>query len=69
MDRIKDLAGDAGGMGDMLKGIDFPIGRDELISLLEQKGVPSQVTDRLKGDNTDQYQSQDDVTSKISGLI
>lgn len=69
MDRLKDMAGNAGGIGDMLKGISFPIQKDELVSQLEQKGAPSQITDKLKGDSTDQFQNQDDVMSKVSGLM
>ncbi|HEV2528099.1 MAG TPA: DUF2795 domain-containing protein [Thermomicrobiales bacterium] len=68
MDSIKNMAG-GGGIGEMLKGINFPINKNDLVSQLEQKGVPSQVTDRLKGDSTDQYQSEDDVKSKIGGLM
>lgn len=69
MDRLKDMAGNAGGIGDMLKGIDFPIQKDQLISQLSQKGAPSQITDKLQGADTDQFQSQDDVMSKVKGLF
>ncbi len=72
MDRLKDLAsgaGGIGGIGDMLKGIDFPIQKDQLISQLTQKGAPSQITDKLQGADTDQFHDQDDVMSKVSGLF
>ena len=72
MDRLKDMAssaGGGGGLGDMLKGIDFPIQKDQLVSHLEQHGAPSQITDKLRGDSTDQYQNQDDVMSKVTGLM
>ena len=72
MDRLKDMASQAGGVSgivDMLKGIDFPIQKDQLISQLSQKGAPSQVTDKLQGADTDQFQNQDDVMSKVKGLF
>ena len=72
MDRLKDMASQAGGVSgivDMLKGIDFPIQKDQLISMLSEKGAPSQITDKLKDADTDQFQNQDDVMSKVKGLI
>lgn len=69
MDRLKDMAANAGGIGDMLKGIDFPVQKDQLIGLLSQKGAPSQITDKLQGADTDQFQNQDDVLSKVKGLF
>ncbi len=69
MDRLKDMAGSAGGIGDMLKGISFPIQKDELVSQLSQKGAPSQITDKLQGADTDQFTSQDDVMSKVQGMM
>ena len=69
MDRLKDMASNAGGLGDQLKGINFPISKDDLVNQLSQKGVPSQVTDRLKGASTDQFTSQDDVMDKVKGMM
>jgi hypothetical protein len=69
MDRLKNMGGDLGGIGDHLKGIDFPIQKDQLVSQLEQKGVPSMITDKLKGADTDQFQDADDVKSKIGGML
>ena len=69
MDRLKDMAGSASGIGDMLKGIDFPIQKDQLVSQLSQKGAPSQITDKLQGADTDQFTSQDDVMSKVKGMM
>ena len=71
MDRLTGMAGDAagGGIGEALQGVSWPIGRDDLAALLEQRGVPSQVVDRIRGSDTDQFSSQDDVMSKVSGLM
>ncbi len=69
MDRLKDMASSAGGIGDMLKGINFPVKKDELVSQLSQKGAPSQITDKLQSSDTDQFMSQDDVMSKVKGMM
>ena len=69
MDRLKDMASNAGGIGDMLKGINFPVNKDDLVSQLSQKGAPSQVTDQLKNANTDQFTSQNDVMDKVKGMM
>lgn len=73
MDNLKDMAGQAGnqlgGLQDQLKGINFPINKSDLVSQLEQKGVPSQVTDKLRNSDTEQFSSQEDVLSKVQGMF
>jgi hypothetical protein len=67
MDNLKDKAGDAmsGGIGDQLKDINFPASKDEVLRQLEQKGVPSQVLDKVRGADTSQFDSADDLKSKV----
>lgn len=69
MDKIKGMVGDAGGLKDKLDGINFPVQKNQLVSQLQQKGVPSQVTDQLNKVDTDQFQSKDDVMSKVKGMM
>ena len=68
MDQMKDMAGDmpgAGQMQDMLKDIKYPASKDELINQLQQKGMPSQMLDQLRGVNTQQFSSAQDVVTKV----
>lgn len=67
MDKFKNMANDAMGSGisDQLKDINFPCSKDELLSQLEKKGVPSQVLDKVRDANTSQFDSVDDVKSKL----
>lgn len=67
MDNLKKKAGDmmGGGIDDQLKSLNFPCSKDEAVQMLEQKGVPSQVTDKIKGANVDQFTSADDLKSKV----
>jgi|GEM_PF-4364587 len=67
MDRLKKMANDVmgSGIGDQLKDINFPCSKDELLSQLEQKGVPSQILDRVRSVDTSQFDSVDDVKKKV----
>ncbi len=65
MDRIKDIAEDAGDIGEQLDRLSFPIGKAELIHALEQRGVPDALLSRLREDNTNSYQDRDTVMSRL----
>lgn len=68
MDNLKKKAGDmmgSGGIDDQLKDINFPASKDEVLRQLEQKGVPSQVTDKVRNVDTSQFDSVDDLKSKV----
>lgn len=65
MDKLKNMGGDAMGLKDQLKDIQFPAGKDEVASQLEQKGAPSQVVDKVRNADTSQFNSADDVMSKV----
>lgn len=67
MDRFKKMANDvmSSGLGKHLQGIDFPCSKDELLSQLEQKGVPSQVVDKVRDTDTSQFDSVDDAKKKV----
>lgn len=67
MDKFKQMAGDAmnSGIGSQLKDINFPCSKDELLAQLEQKGVPSQVLDRVRDADTSQFNSASEVRDRI----
>lgn len=67
MDKFKNMANDAmnSGIGDQLKDINFPCSKEELLSQLEEKGVPSQITDKVRDVDTSQFDSAEDVKKKI----
>jgi hypothetical protein len=67
MDRFKDKVNDlmGSGLGDQLKGINFPASKDEVLRQLEQKGVPSQVLDKIRDVDTSQFDSVDDLKKKV----
>jgi hypothetical protein len=68
MDMFKDKANDLMGSGRLdsqLKDINFPASKDEVLRQLEQKGVPSQILDRVRDVDTSQFDSVDDLKSKV----
>ncbi len=67
MDKLKNMASDAqgGGIDSQLKDISFPASKDQVISQLEQKGVPGQVLDKVRSADTSQFDSPDDLKSKV----
>lgn len=66
MDNLKKKASEmmGGGVDDQLKDLNFPCSKDEAVRQLEQKGVPSQVTDKVRSTNTSQFTSVDDLKAK-----
>lgn len=66
MDNLKNKASDmmGGGVDSQLKDINFPASKDEVLRQLEQKGVPSQVLDKVRNTDTSQFDSVDDLKSK-----
>lgn len=65
MDKIKGMMGDSAGLQDQLKDINFPASKDEVLRQLEQKGVPSQVIDKVRDADTSQFASAEEVMAKM----
>lgn len=67
MDKLKGMAGDLNpaDLQQHLQGISWPIGKDDLAAQLKQKGAPEGVVSKVQGADTDQFQDQNDVMSKI----
>ncbi len=67
-DKVKDMASQAGGGGDMmqqLQGINFPASKDELVSQLQQKGAEGGMVDKVKNAATDRFNGPEDVMSAV----
>ena len=71
MDRLKGMADQFGSdqIKDRLQGIQFPASKEQVLSQLEQKGVPSQALDRLRDVDASQFDSADDVVSRLKSFI
>jgi hypothetical protein len=67
MDQFKNKASDAmgSGIGDHLKDLNFPASKDDVVRQLEQKGVPSQVLDKVRNVDTSKFDSVDDLKQKV----
>lgn len=67
MDKFKKMKDDVmgSGVGKQLEGINFPCSKDELLSQLEKKGVPSQIRDKVRDVDTSQFDSVEDVKKKV----
>lgn len=71
-DNLQDQLGNFGGMdaiGEQLIGVEFPIVRDDLALLLEGRGVPTMITDRIQNLDISQFQNRDDVMGRIAGFV
>jgi hypothetical protein len=67
-DKVKDMASQAGGGGDImqqLQGINFPASRDELVSQLQQNGAEGGIVDKVKNAATDRFNGPEDVMSAV----
>ena len=55
-------------MQDLIGDLKFPASKDQIMSQLQQKGAPSQVTDKLKNLDISQFSSVDELKSKLGSL-
>jgi hypothetical protein len=67
MDNLKKKVGEMmeGKVDDQLQNANLPTSKDEAVQQLEEKGVPSQVTDKVRDLDTSQLPNVDDLKSKI----
>jgi len=71
MENITNKASSMTNMGDLqglIGDIKFPASKDQIVSQLQQKGAPSQVTDKLKNLDVSQFNSADELKSKLGSL-
>jgi hypothetical protein len=67
MDTLKKKVGEMieGRGDDQLQNANLPTNKDEVVQQLEEKGVPSQVTDKVRDLDISQLPNVDDLKSKI----
>ncbi|MFF7683944.1 DUF2795 domain-containing protein [Microbacterium sp. NPDC007973] len=58
---------DAIEMQKYLAGVDYPVGRHELIGIAEDNGAPAELLERLRGSDVDQFDSPTAVSSALGG--
>lgn len=69
MDRIKEMAGgfNPADFQQYLQGVSWPVGKDDLVSVLRNNGAPDQIVSRIQGSNKSQFNGPDDVMSSAQG--
>lgn len=67
MDKLKDMAGGFNPMDlkKYVEGVTWPIGKDDLVTVLKQNGAPDSVTSKVQDSNVSQFKDQSDLLSKI----
>lgn len=69
MDQMKNAASDQmGNIDEMLKGLKFPASKDEVVNQLQQRGVPSQVLDKVRSASTDRFTNPQELKSMIPDI-
>ncbi|MGN6030261.1 MAG: hypothetical protein ACTHQE_01220 [Thermomicrobiales bacterium] len=59
---VKELGG-LGGILEVVKGVDFPIGVDDLAPILQKAGLPQGIVDQISQANIGQIDSADDLVN------
>lgn len=67
MDKLKNMAGDFNPMDlkKYVQGVTWPIGKDDLVTVLKQNGAPDNVTSKVQNADASQFKDQSDLLSKI----
>lgn len=67
MDNLKNKIGEmmGGKVDEQLNNLNPPSDKDEVAQQLEEKSVPSQVTDKVRELDTSQLPNVDDLASKL----
>jgi hypothetical protein len=67
VDFLKQKIGELleGQVGEQLQNTNLPTSQDEVVQQLEEKGVPDQLTDKVRNVDTSQLPNLDDLKSKI----
>jgi len=69
---LQGLIGQLGGLGGILevvKGVDFPIGIDDLAPLLGKAGLPQVIVDQIANSGVGQIDSADDLVNIVKQFL
>jgi hypothetical protein len=58
---------DVGQLQQYLPNMDFPAGKDEVISQAQDNGAPQEVIDGVKNSGTETFNSADEVLQAVQG--
>jgi hypothetical protein len=58
---------DVGQLQQYLPNLDFPAGKDEVISQAQNNGAPQEVIDGVKNSGTETFNSADEVLQAVQG--
>jgi len=58
---------DVGQLQQYLPNLDFPAGKDEVISQAQDNGAPQEVIDGVKNSGTETFNSADEVLQAVQG--
>lgn len=66
MDKLKNMAGgvNTGDIKKYTEGVNWPIGKDDLVNVLKKNGAPDSITSKVQGSDADQFENEGDVLSK-----
>ena len=69
MDRIKDMAGgiNPAEIQKHLEGVTWPLGKDDLVQVLQRNGAPEKVVDKIQESDLSQFNGIQDVMSSATG--
>ena len=58
---------DLGQLQQYLPNMDFPAGKDQVVSEVQNNGAPQEVIDSVKNSSTETFNSADDVLQAVRG--
>jgi hypothetical protein len=58
---------DPGQLQQYLPNLDFPAGKDQVVSEIQNNGAPQEVIDGVKNSGTDTFNSADEVLQAVRG--
>ena len=60
---------DLGQLQQFLPNLNFPASREEVASTVQSNDAPQEVVDRIRGANTDTFNSADEVLQAVQGRL
>ena len=60
---------DLGQLQPFLQGVNFPAGKEEVVSNAQSNDAPQEVVDRIRNSGTDTFNSADEVLQAVRGRL